>query len=279
MNYIRINKKILPEKQATISVLDRGWRFGDGIFTTCLIVDQIIYNWSEHLRRLEQGLESLKIKFDCSDLQQLSKLLVKKNKINHGYLRISISRGLGSIGYLPIKNIQPTLVIETVPINTPASGLIKLTVSNLTKPSLKSLPVNYKLMQGVNSTLAKIYAQENNYFDAILLNDQGQICETSSANIFWIKNNILYTPHPDCGLLLGTTRQKILQLSPIKIKLIKAKLVDLLEADEVFITNVAIGVLRVDQIGVKKFKNKKYSTIFSNLLHQDIKEYVNKTNS
>jgi len=290
-NYISINGKILPEEKATISIKDRGFRFGDGVFETCLIRDGKVYNWLAHKARLEAGLKAIKIiptlhnthpssswhlimLDEIQTFAGMMKKLIKKNKIQNGYLRISISRGVGSIGYLPQKNIQPTLVIETLPLNPKPKSPIKLFISKIQKPSLKSLPTNYKLMQGLNSTLVKLEAVENNCFDGVVLNDKNQICETSSANIFWIKDNILYTPHPDCGCLLGTIREKVLELSPIKIKLVKTKIADLLNADEAFITNIAIGVLAIDQIVNKKFTVKKYSKIFSDFLNQNIKKYV-----
>ena len=298
MDYISINNKILPAKKALISAQDRGFRFGDGAFETCLIKDGKIYNWEAHLKRLEAGLKAIKINIshlsaphssralyhprprgdeawdENGKLKEYSLQLIQKNKIQNGYLRIAVSRGVGSVGYLPIKNIEPTIIIETLPLISKPKSSIKLCISKIQKPSLKSLPVNYKLSQGLNSTLVKLEAIDNDCFDGVVLNDKNQICETSSANIFWIKNNILYTPHQDCGCLLGTIRGKILELSPIKTKLAKAKIDDLLNADEAFITNIAIGVLAIDKIENKKFTVKKYSKIFSDLLHQNIKKYV-----
>jgi branched-subunit amino acid aminotransferase/4-amino-4-deoxychorismate lyase len=117
-------------------------------------------------------------------------------------------------------------------------------------------------------------AVENDCFDAVLLNEEGFVCETSSTNIFWISDNILYTPDENCGVLLGTIRQKILSLSPLRIVTIQAKMEQLLNADEVFLTNTALGILSVDQIMDKKFLQKKYAEIFKDLLNCDIKNYV-----
>ncbi|MCE3254837.1 MAG: pabC [Rickettsiaceae bacterium] len=276
-DYVIINDKILPEKNALISIKDRGFRFGDGAFETCLIFDGVIYNWESHQKRLRAALKAIKIKFDDKNLLQNCQKLIQKNKTKNGYLRISVSRGVGSNGYSPLKNNQPTLVIEVLETKPKPKSPIKLSVSKIEKIPLQSLPVNYKLTQGMNSILAKMKAEENNCFDAVILNNKKQICETSSANIFWIKDDVLYTPHQDCGCVLGTIREKIIFLSPIKTRLAKAKLSKLLNADEAFITNAAIGVLHIDQIGKVKFKNKKYGKIFSDLLDQDIKNYAKKT--
>lgn len=274
-DYTSINGKIVSSKNAAISVQDRGFRFGDGLFETCLIKNGLIYNFYAHFARLEAGLKAIKIELDCRVIKESCKKLIQKNKIKDGILRIAISRGVGSFGYLPAKDIKPTIIIETLKKPETPKSPIKLMVSSYEKPSLRSLPVNYKLANSLNSVLAKIEAVEKNCFDAILLNEKKQISETSSSNIFWIKDNVLHTPDLSCGCLAGTIREKIIKLSPIKIKLTKAKIEDLLEADEAFISNVAIGVLAIDVIGKKKFVSKKYSKIFSNLLNQDIEDYAN----
>ena len=275
MNFVIINNQIIKEDQAFISIQERGFRFGDGVFETCRVFDGIIYNSEAHFERLRSGIEAIKIKIDLQDLKNNCQKLIKKNSLKNGLIRIYISRGIGSIGYLPINDIKPLTVIET--LEMPILGLfpIKLFLSEITKISIKSLPINYKLAQGLNSTLARMEAVEKRYFDAVLLNEAGEICETSSANIFWIKNNILYTPAKECGILLGTTRQKIIDLSSIKIAQVKTKINELLNADEVFLTNTSLGIIAVDQFMEKKYLQKKYSGIFTNLLNQDIKNYVN----
>ena len=276
-NYISINNKIISKSKALISIQDRGFRFGDGVFETCLIFNRVIYNVEAHLTRLVSGLNAIKICYDSKDIVSSCYQLIKKNNIRNGYLRIMISRGIGSVGYLPTDNIIPNLVIETVSLSSKPQLPIKLFLSSIEKLSPKSLPINYKLMQGMNSILARIEAFENNCFDAVMFNNKKQICETSSANIFWIKDDILYTPHQDCGCLQGTIKAKVMTLSPIKVKSVKAKLNDLIEAQEVFITNVAIGVLAVDKIANTEFRHQNYSKKISNLLTQDIKDYVKKT--
>ena len=275
MNFVIINNQIIKEDQAFISIQERGFRFGDGVFETCRVFDGIIYNSEAHFERLRSGIEAIKIKIDLQDLKNNCQKLIKKNSLKNGLIRIYISRGIGSIGYLPINDIKPLTVIETLEMPTLGLFPIKLFLSEITKISIKSLPINYKLAQGLNSTLARMEAVEKRYFDAVLLNEAGEICETSSANIFWIKNNILYTPAKECGILLGTTRQKIIDLSSIKIAQVKTKINELLNADEVFLTNASLGIIAVDQFMEKKYLQKKYSGIFTNLLNQDIKNYVN----
>ncbi len=268
MQYCSVNYQIKLENEASISINERGFLFGDGIFETCRIKDGKIDSYQSHLNRLKLGLEAIKIDFDLSKLEENTTQLITKNNLKEGIVRIYISRGNGSIGYLPKPNIKPLIIIQTKNLPKKPTGPINLWVSKLTKISNKSLPVSYKLAQGLNSTLAKIEAQENNCFDSLLLNDKGEICETSSANIFWVKDNILYTPHKDCGLLLGTVRQKIIDLSPIEVKEVKFNLDQLLLADEIFITNVSYKILQINQIlpNNQQLKGNKYFITFDKLL-------------
>ena len=280
MNCVKIDNKIVAENKALISVKERGFLFGDGVFETCRIFDKKIYNWQAHLKRLEAGLQAVKIKAKINDLEEQAAELIAKNSIKEGILRIYISRGIGSSGYLPSSNMKPLIVIETKALPSLPKAPISLWVSKTTKPSANSLPVNYKLAQGLNSTLARIEAVDNDCFDSLLLNDLDQICETSSANIFWVKNDILYTPDENCGLLLGTVRQRIIELSLLKVVKVKAKLKDLLLADEVFITNVSFGVLAIDNIMPNNYSfiNRKYGKIYADLLNKDIISYVAQNN-
>jgi branched-chain amino acid aminotransferase len=283
MDYINIDQNLLPENQALISVKQRACRFGDGIFETCKVVSGIIYNFEAHLMRIEAGLKAIKINFDITNLKNSCYQLIKKNNLINGSVRISISRGLGSAGYLPLA-IQPLLIIETDSTVNPLPASVDLWQSSYTKISAKSLPINYKLSQGLNSTLAMIEARENNCFDALMLNDSGQICEAASANIFWIKDEILYTPADELALL-GTTRDKIISLSELKVKKVMVRFDELILADEIFITNSRIGTLAVARImplnkkisgNNKNSIGKNYSEIFKNLLNQDIFDYVKK---
>jgi branched-subunit amino acid aminotransferase/4-amino-4-deoxychorismate lyase len=268
MKYCSINYKIQPEDKATISINERGFLFGDGVFETCRIVNKKIYDYSPHLERLKCGLKAIKIDFATSKIQKNVRDLIKINNFKNGIVRIYISRGSGSFGYSPKKDIKPLIVIQLKDLAICSQEPVNLWLSDITKISNKSLPVNFKIAQGLNSTLAKIDAQENNCFDSLLLNNFGEICETSSANIFWVKGGVLYTPHEKCGILLGTTRKRIINSSPIETREVQANLNDIFDAEEIFLSNVSIGVLSIKKILPKgiSFKSTYYQELFQNLL-------------
>ena len=99
--------------EANISLDQRGFLYGDGLFESCKIYNGKIYNFNEHLSRLNKGLKALKINFPTTNLEKQCLHLINKNQIAEGILRISISRGQGSLGYLPLDEIEPLLIIET----------------------------------------------------------------------------------------------------------------------------------------------------------------------
>lgn len=238
--YIYLNGQFLPAEEALIPVADRGFRFGDGVFETIRVRGGVPYQLEWHLERLQKGLSAIKI--TCNLQPATCNQLIQKNNLREGFLRIAISRGVGSVGYLPMPDITPTIVIETLPLgNVPESA--NLYVSQYKKMPLTSLPVNYKLAQGMNSTLARMEAQEQGCFEALQLNSDEMLCEASSGNLFWVKGDIIYTPSLATGCLDGSTCAVLMRL--MKIEEILAPL-DILEAaDEVFITNCAWGVLPV----------------------------------
>jgi branched-subunit amino acid aminotransferase/4-amino-4-deoxychorismate lyase len=140
------------------------------------------------------------------------------------------------------------LVIETAPMPAIPAHSINLFLSSYAKISPRALPVQFKLCQGLNSTLARMEASDNHCFDALLLNEQGHICETASANIFWFAHSTLYTPALSCGLLDGATRATIMRLSPYPVREVAASIDALLDAEAVFITNVLVQALAVHQL-------------------------------
>ena len=242
-----INGQFYEENNALISVNERGFRFGDGAFETILVYNSVPYLWKYHIERLQAGLKALRINCDTSDLLPQATELLKQNNTENGILRIYISRGIGSNGYLPTGN-KPTIIMQILEAPTLPDQPVNLWLSDYKKNSLQSLPVNCKLAQGVNSTLAKIQAVDNNCYDALQLNLENYISETSSSNIFWLKNGVLHTPSLDCDALAGVTRRRIIEISPYQVQQNKYKLAELEGAEAVILTNSAYGIIPVKSL-------------------------------
>lgn len=266
--FIIKNNQFLQENDAKISIKERGFLFGDGIFETCKIFNGKIYNFKSHFARIKSGLEALKISAPIKELEENSQELIIKNDLENGLLRISISRGIGGLGYAPSADCKPLIIVETLEKrNLPK--LINLGISKIKKPPQNSLPVAHKTMNALPYVLTKIQAKEENIFDLVMLSQDDFISETSSANIFWIKDRKIYTPDKSCDLLPGTIREKLLKLSKVKIIETKAKISELKNADEIFITNSSFLLRSVDEFMGKKLQTNLAKNLYE-ILHQDL---------
>ncbi len=276
MTYAIFNNKLIKTEEIYISPQDRGFRYGDGVFDTLLVRNGKIYQLAWHLRRLEDGLKAIKINFMIYELESLCQQLLDANKVTDGLLRIQITRGVGGRGYLPEEGRNVTLLIEAIDKPKSPSTPATLWQSSYQKISRQALPVQFKLCQGLNSTLARMEATEYKCFDSLLLNEKNEICETSSANIFWFKNGELYTPALDCGVLEGSIRTAVIRLSPFKVHKVAANIDELKKAESVFITNVAWKILAVSELKPIdiKWQSEDLSSQILALLENDIKKAI-----
>lgn len=259
------NHQLVAEKQAQVSLDERGFLFGDGIFETCKIFNGRIYDFAAHEARIKAGLKVLKFSAEIKNLEKETQQLIAKNKIKNGILKILISRGIGSCGYLPTYQSKALVIAQTLE-ERELPKKINLGISKITAPQALAKTTN-----SLPYILTKIAAAEEKLFDAVMLNSQKFIAETSSANIFWVKNGKIYTAAKACGILPGTVRKKLLQLAPVKIFEVKAKISALKNADEIFLTNSAFLVAPVDEFLGRKLQ-KNFGTEFLKLLQKDVEK-------
>ena len=247
MQYVYLKNRFVNKNSAKISIKERGFRFGDGIFDSIKIKNHLLCDYNLHLKRIELGLKATKIAFDGNIIADIAAKLIKKNNIKNGFLRISISRGIGSKGYYPTAK-NATLIIETERLRRPVNNNNILGISSYKKIPQNSLPINSKIMQGMNSTLASLEAKELGYCDVIMLNQNNNIAETSSGNFFAIKDGAIYTNTENDDILCGVIREKIINNPELPVKFTSINLSDLKEYDHIFITNIAIRIKEITTI-------------------------------
>lgn len=272
-----VNGRYVSAKNASVSVQDRGFRYGDGVFETIAVYDGVPYQWELHMERLEAGLKALEIPSPSEDLLAVVKRLLARNEHSDASIRIAISRGVGSRGYLPVGAATPTVVVETQARDVVPSDPATLWLSAIEKPSSRALPVEHKLAQGLNSTLVRMEAARHGCLDGLQLNTEGNITETSSGNIFWRCGDALYTPSLDCGILAGTTRAAILRTTIYRIVEGPFRLEELQKADAVIATNtnwLAMPVNALVPNGWSFPESVKLASEIRAVLHKDIEHYV-----
>jgi branched-subunit amino acid aminotransferase/4-amino-4-deoxychorismate lyase len=137
------------------------------------------------------------------------------------------------------------------------------------------LPSQFKLAQGITSTLALLEAATHTADEALLLNPHGQIAEAASANIFWSKKGTLYTPSLATGCVRGSMRAVVMRLSPLPVVEEEASLAALAEADYVWLTNGRIGIRSVAEILPAGYRYAAYELTeeLRQMLARDKEEY------
>jgi len=272
-NYIFLNDRILSEGEACISPLDRGFLYGDGLFETLKAQSGIIYFLEKHLARMASAAKLLKIPFPIDfPFAQIIKELLKKNDLqDEAAVKICLSRGKQGNKLTFYEPTTPTLVITVRPYlrkNTAEweKGLrlsiereiFQNATSNLSK--LKSL--NYLLY-----LLIQTRAQEKGYEEAILINIKQEICECTTANIFFFRKGRLETPAVSCGILPGILRESLMECLNAggqKVYEVEHSHIILRECEEIFITNSLTEIMPVGQVDQNQYTcREKTREVFS----------------
>lgn len=226
----------------------RAARYGDALFETVRIAHGKPSWWEFHRARLLAGADALRLEVDIDALEADIKIILHRNSVVTGLVRIAVSRAGGERGYKPRSRTSDTLIETIESDEIEWKEAIKVRISSYKRPSAAVLPPGCKLAQGLTSTLAGIEAQESGFEDAILLFEGGFVSEATSANLFWRIGSQLYTPSRECGIVDGIVRQRIIEQRSVEVEQGSYLLEHLLSADEVFMTNVVIGVRSIGEI-------------------------------
>ncbi len=209
-----LNGTFVPEKQAVVSVFDRCYLYGDGLFETMLVSRGVVFRWDLHMQRLERGAGFLGISIPFSEpqLRQYVVQLIRENNRSEALLRLTLSRGVGIRGYSPRGASCPTVVMSL----HPAPETATLTNWALSTASIR-LPANEPVAQlkhcnKLPQILARAQAEQAGADEALLTNTEGQVVEGASSNLFWIQEGAICTPPLEGGILAGVTRLVVLEL-------------------------------------------------------------------
>ncbi len=258
---VYLNGQFVPEAAATVSVFDRGFLYGDGLFETVRIHSGKPFRWTQHLRRFRKGAAFLGIVLPPTDneLTEIAQELLKRNQVDEGILRIALSRGVGARGYSPKGADTPSLVLSTHPAPAlPSTGLPQWKV--VTSPYRVAAGDPLLLIKSANKLLnviARAEAEARGADEALLVNTEGHLAEAASSNLFWIESGIIYTPALDSGALEGVSRGLVLEICrglKISVELRKAAPEVLFSADGAFLTNSGFGLVEVVEADGRSIK-------------------------
>ena len=279
---IWLNDKLVDESQAKVSVFDHGLLYGDGVFEGIRVYSSKVFELDAHLERLYASafVTRLQIPITTKEMTQAVEKTVKANNIVDGYIRLIITRGIGTLGLNPFVCETPQIIIiadniQLYPEELYETGMRVISACTIRCHPL-ALPPQVKSLNYLNNILAKIEALDKGVPEAIMYNRDGFVAEASGDNVFIIRNGKLYTPPAQAGCLEGITRAVVMRLAKENgIEAVEANLTrfDLYVSDEIFLTGTAAEVIGIIEIDGRKISDGTPGTI-TKMLRKKFFEYA-----
>lgn len=252
---VYLNGKFVPEERARISIYDRGFLYGDGLFETIRVYGGEPFLWEEHRARFMAGCEALRIKVPHppEKMQWVVRELLRKNELSDAIARIAISRGVGPRGYSPRGAECSTFCAAVFALSRSSPDRYSVITSTIPLPGRDAL-ASFKHSNKVRQILARAEADDADANEALMLSENGRVLEGTTSNLFWVENKMICTP-PLQGVLPGTTRGYVMKLAKalrIATREKSATLPDLFKASGIFLTSCGIEVMEVTQINGRR---------------------------
>jgi D-alanine transaminase len=279
---VYLNGVYLPISEAKISVLDRGFIFGDGVYELIPVYSRHIFRLPEHLQRLQRSLDSIKLANPCNAAEwtNIIRELVARNEPEDQYLYLHITRGVAKRDHaFPYPAVPPTVFLMSNPLNIPSPMLLQNGISAITAPDNRWLRCDIKAISLLPNVLLRQMAIDAGCAETIMIRDNEFLTEGSSSNIFVVKNGVLLAPPKNNLMLPGITYDVVLELAaangiPHQIRKVLAS--ELFNADELLLTSSTKEVLAIVQLDGKPIGKGKPGVMFAKLhdLYQKFKQEV-----
>src|SRR5438876_6915109 len=274
---IFVDGKYFDERDAKVSVFDHGLLYGDGVFEGIRAYNGRVFKLKEHIDRLFCSAKAILLTIPMSHAEIMRAVVAacRLNKIQNGYIRLVVTRGVGTLGLNPRSCKNPSVIciadkIQVYPAELYSRGMDIVTVPTVRNlhsalnPAIKSL--NY-----LNNILAKIEANNAGVEEAVMLNAEGFVSECTGDNIFVIKEGQLMTPPLSAGALYGITRRVVMEIaeeSGLKVTEPNLTRYDLFNADECFLTGTGAELVPIVKIDGRVIGEGKPGPITTRLVTQ-----------
>jgi branched-chain amino acid aminotransferase len=261
-----IDGKYYDERDAKISVFDHGLLYGDGIFEGIRAYHGRVFRLKEHIDRLFHSAKAILLAIPMSrqDIMDAVVESCRRNRIRDGYIRLVVTRGVGTLGLNPNFCKKPSLIIIAGKIQLYPAKLYERGLEIVTVPTTRNLhsALNpaIKSLNYLNNILAKIEANNAGCEEAIMLNSEGYVSEGTGDNVFIVKDGKLFTPPLSAGALYGITRKVVIELaeqSGVSVSEPNLTRYDLFIADECFLTGTGAEIVPVVKIDGRVIGNGK----------------------
>jgi D-alanine transaminase len=279
---IFLNGQFIPIAEAKISVLDRGFIFGDGVYEVIPVYSRKAFRVIEHLTRLQQSLDGIKLSNPYRNETWIAYIdeLIGHNDGLDQYLYLHITRGAASRDHaFPNPAVTPTVFMMSSPLLTPKPNLLMSGISAITAADNRWLRCDIKSISLLPNVLLRQMAIEAECAETILIRDNLFMTEGAASNIFVVKDELLLAPPKDNFMLPGITYDVILEIAKnngIAHQIRKISAQEMFNADELLLTSSTKEVLAITRLDGKLIGSGKPGEMFTKLykLYQEFKAKV-----
>ena len=255
---IWLDGKLVNREDAKITVFDHGLLYGDGVFEGIRIYNGRVFELDAHIKRLYESAKSIRlgIAINQNELTGAVEETVEANGVSDGYIRLVVTRGVGTLGLNPFicKNSCIFIIADSIqlyPEELYEKGMRVISATTVRNHPL-AIPPQAKSLNYLNNILAKIEALDNDVPEAVIYNHEGYVAEASGDNVLIVKDGVIYTPPAEAGALPGITQRVVIKLAREEsLQVVEKNLTrfDLYVCDEFFLTGTAaevIGIVEID---------------------------------
>jgi branched-chain amino acid aminotransferase len=258
---IFLNGRLLPASGARVSVFDRGFLFGDGIYETFRSYAGRPFRMRDHIARLARSARrvSMQLPFPAGYLERAVARVLSANRLEDARIRIVVTRGKGIPLLTPPPGERPTVLVYALPLPEKPDALsppVRTVFSRFGACAKRAPDPSAKTLCLLASVVARLDAHAAGAQDAIMLDCRGYITEAVSSNVFFVRGEEVCTPCGSCGILPGVTRAIVMRAASrlgLKVHEGRFKPAALLGSDEVFLTSSIAEIRPVSRVGSKRF--------------------------
>jgi len=279
---VYLNGRFVPIEEAHVSVLDRGFIFGDGVYEVIPAYSRCAFRLPEHLKRLQHSLDGIRLQNPHSDVEWTALIaeLIARNAGEDQYLYLHITRGVARRDHaFPKPPVPPTVFMMSTPLPTPPDELLRKGVCAVTAPDNRWLRCDIKAIALLPNVLLRQLAVDAGCTETILIRDDAFLTEGAASNIFVVKNGALLAPRKDNLMLPGITYDVVLEIAaangvPCQVRRVMKE--EVFGADELLLTSSTREVLAITRLDGKPVGDGEPGTMFAKMhhLYQEFKRDV-----
>jgi D-alanine transaminase len=280
MNPVFLNGKLVPLEQANVSVLDRGFIFGDGVYELVPVYSRVPFRLDEHLTRLERSLGEARIRNPYSRAQWRSHIyqLVDAQDFDDQGVYLQVTRGVAKRDHAFPKSLEPTVFMMSNPLLSPPQAQVEKGGAAVSATDNRWLRCDIKSISLIGNCLLRQMSAEAGAVETILFRD-GKLTEASASNVFIVRRGVIHSPPKSNLILPGITYDVVSELAHannLPIEFGEVSEAEVRAADEIWVTSSSKEVLAIVELDGKRVGDGRPGPVFRRMhqLYQEFKQKV-----